>query len=282
MSKDTQFRTIDVPGTPPSRIIIGDCREVLPQLPEGAADCIFADPPFNLGEAYSVWRDTMPGREYREFTRQWLAATVPLLSARGSLWVNCPDEIAARVVTCLEDEHGLMLADWCIWHYRFGQWTNRRFVRSHVHALHFVRDANYIWNPGSVLVDSDRASKYKDARTQQTNTPGKRVPLDVWCGENDGPYWGRVQGNSAERRTQTKGALKDHPNQLPEVYLERVILSTTNEGSLVLTPFVGSGTELTVARALGRVGLGVEIGEAEAVSAAARIESGAVRINKSA
>jgi adenine-specific DNA-methyltransferase len=62
--------------------------------------------------------------------------------------------------------------------------------------------------------------------------------------------WGRIQGNNKERR-------KDHPNQVPEVYLERVIRACSNESDLVLDPFLGSGTTCTVARALRRRSIGI-------------------------
>lgn len=87
-----------------------------------------------------------------------------------------------------------------------------------------------------------------------------RVPMDVWYGK----YWGRIQGNNKERRHQ-------HHNQIPEAYLERVILACSNVGGLVLDPFLGSGTTSTVARALSRHSIGIEYGQANAVQAWDRI-----------
>lgn len=273
-------KTLTVSGSPACKVLVGDCREIMPLITAGGFDCIFADPPFNQGEPYSAWKDTLPGQEYRQFTKEWLDGCVRLLSNKGNFWINCPDQIAARVVVHLEDTHGLTLRNWCVWHYRFGQWKDSGFIKSKVHALHFVKDKDRaIWNPDEVLVASDRASKYNDPRTQDTEKPGQRVPLDVWGITDafdsdypgDGPNWGRIQGQNKERNHQ-------HSNQLPERYLERVIRSTSNPDSLFFTPFVGSGTELTVARALGRISMGVEIGESEAASAVERIERGAVRI----
>lgn len=273
-------RVLKADGDPPCKILVGDCREIMPFVSPESVDLIFADPPFNIGEPYSEWKDTLPGKEYRKFTEEWLDGCVRLLKPSGSLWVNCPNEIAARVVVHLEDNHGLVQADWCCWHYRFGQWTDRGFIKSKSHALHYVRDKSLaVWNPDEILVSSDRKSKYKDSRTENTKNPGKRVPLDVWGVTDafdpdypgDGPNWGRIQGQNAERRPQ-------HSNQLPERYLERVIRSTSNPGDFVLTPFAGSGTELVVARALGRVGMGIEIGVKEAHSAFERVKNGAVRI----
>jgi len=49
-----------------------------------------------------------------------------------------------------------------------------------------------------------------------------------------------------------------HPTPKPEALLERVILATSNEGDLVLDPFVGSGTTCAVANRLGRNWIGIE------------------------
>ena len=113
---------------------------------------------------------------------------------------------------------------------------------------------------------SDRATKYNDERTKDTATPGLRPPLDVWGADGE-PFWGRVPGNSKERRP-------NHPNQLPEVYLERVLLSASDPEDLVLDPFLGSGTSCTVARALGRRSIGIERSPQSAQSAFERIRLG--------
>jgi DNA modification methylase len=92
---------------------------------------------------------------------------------------------------------------------------------------------------------------------------GLRVPMDVWYGK----YWGRIQGNNKERR-------HNHHNQIPEVYLERVIKACSNPGDLVLDPFCGSGTTSTVARGLSggaRRSITIEFSAVNASSAWERI-----------
>jgi DNA modification methylase len=46
--------------------------------------------------------------------------------------------------------------------------------------------------------------------------------------------------------------MPNHPNQLPERYLERVIKAYTIVGDWVFDPFGGTGTTATVAAKLGR------------------------------
>ena len=50
-----------------------------------------------------------------------------------------------------------------------------------------------------------------------------------------------------------------HPTQKPEYLLERIILSCTRPGDLILDPYLGSGTTGKVAKELGRKFIGIEL-----------------------
>jgi site-specific DNA-methyltransferase (adenine-specific) len=255
-------------------VYVGDSRELLRTVPEcvnGEVDLIFADPPFNWQVPYDEWDDGMPREEFLAFTYDWLDGCVDALTPRGSLWVNIPDDTAAEIVVHLK-KRGMAMINWCVWHFRFGQHRRGNFIVSKVHALYFAKDAsNRTWNEEPILEPSDRATTYFDPRThnKREGTAGMRVPLDVWYGKN----WGRIQGNNKERRA-------NHENQIPEVYLERVIRACSNEGDLVLDPFLGSGTTATVARELNRRSIGFEYSPANASSAFERIGKGALRVQR--
>lgn len=248
---------------PDTRLYLGDCRDVLPRIPDkGEVDLVFADPPFNWDVPYDEWSDGMPRPEYERFTFDWIDACIDTLAPHGAIWINIPDDTAAEIVMHLK-RRGLTMINWCVWHFRFGQHRDSSFIMSKVHALYFAKNADHRrWNPDEILEQSDRASIYGDARTMaKDHNAGMRVPMDVWYGK----YWGRIQGNNKERRHQ-------HHNQIPEVYLERVIRACSNEGDLVLDPFCGSGTTSTVARAWNRRSITVEFGESNADSAWNRIQ----------
>ena len=254
---------------PEVRVYVGDCREAIPRIPEcarGEVDLVFADPPFNWNRAYDEWRDEMPEAKYLDFTYDWIDLCAKALRPAGSLWINIPDDWAGEIVCYLKGRlsrqpaRRMQVVDWCVWHYRFGQNTTARFINSKVHALHFnALPEQRVWKPERVLELSDRASTYGDKRTlsKKDGMPaGLRVPMDVWYGK----HWGRVQGNNKERRGY-------HDNQLPEVYLHRVIASCTEEGALVMDPFTGSGTTATVARAMNRRYVGTEFSRQNAENA---------------
>lgn len=263
MPKKNLIYRLDNPSTD---IYVGDNREILPQIKEGSVDLVFADPPFNWDVKYGKWRDNMPREAYLKFTYEWLDACLRVLASHGSIWINIPDDTAAEIVVYLKEKK-LTMINWCIWHFRFGQCRNSNFIVSKVHVLYFAKDpAKRIWNPDQVLEPSDRATTYADVRTRRTQTPSLRVPLDVWYGQ----YWGRIQGNNKERRA-------NHENQIPEVYMNRIISACSKKGHLVLDPFLGSGTTCTVARALDRRSIGIEYSKSIAKSAFARIQDGPVR-----
>ncbi len=255
---------------PSLKVYVGDCRKVLGRLPSlvGTVDMVFADPPFNWNRAYDKWDDSMPREDYLAFTYEWLGACNRALRPGGAFWVNIPDDTAAEIVVHLK-QLGLEMENWCIWHYRFGQNTKARFINSKVHALWFVKPgAERTWNSQQVLEPSDRATTYFDPRTMDKKDgmpAGMRVPMDVWYGR----YWGRIQGNNKERRG-------NHDNQLPEVYLERVIQACSNPGELILDPFLGSGTTGVMAHHLGRRFIGCEYSADNARSAFGRIKDGPV------
>jgi DNA modification methylase len=72
----------------------------------------------------------------------------------------------------------------------------------------------------------------------------EKNPSDVW-------YIQMVSGNYPERTP--------HPAQFPEELIERIIKVASNEGDIILDPFIGSGTIARVAKDLKRNYLGYEI-----------------------
>lgn len=273
-----QKRTVIQPihksaDAPYVELYCGDCLEVIPEL-DSKFSLIFADPPFNYRQEYDDCKDSWSDNSYRQFTTLRTFAANSVLNDHGSLWINVPDEIVSHVDTVATTTCGLTRINWCIWHFKFGQCNRSRFIRSKTHLLYYAKNPqDRIWNPDAIAVLSDRATKYGDKRTLESATPCKRVPLDVWSVDNDGAFWGRVQGNSAER-------CEGHPNQLPEKMLERIISACTNPGDWILDPFSGSGTTCTVARALGRNSVGIDVSSQYCKNGFDRAMRGAVRVGK--
>ena len=65
------------------------------------------------------------------------------------------------------------------------------------------------------------------------------------------PFTPRLQGNARERL--------GYPTQKPEALLERIIKASSNEGDIILDPFCGCGTTVTVAEKLKRKWIWIDI-----------------------
>ena len=65
----------------------------------------------------------------------------------------------------------------------------------------------------------------------------------------------------------------EHLTTKPLWLMEEAILASSNPGNMVLDPFMGSGTTLVAARALGRKGIGIEIQEKYCEVAVRRLEA---------
>ena len=224
-----------------NKIICGDCIEVLSKAREPFADLIFADPPFNIGYKYDKYDDEVAGDKYIAWTREWMTACKRVLRPAGSFYIAIGDDYAANVKV-IADEIGLVMRNWIIWHYTFGQQTKNKFARAHTHIFYFVDDEkNFTFNDDVVRIISDRQKIYSDRRAN----PAGKMPDDVW------DEYPRICGTFDERT--------NFPCQMPESLLARIIRASSNKGDWVLDPFCGSGTTVIVASKLKRKYTGIEL-----------------------
>lgn len=244
-----------------------DALELMSTFREESIELVFMDPPFNIGEPYDSVVDSLSEDAYLTNLGAWIIQSAKIVKSTGSIWLNLPDRWAANAVL-MAQKIGLILENWCIWHYRFAQCQPRRFLRSKTHALWFSKGNPYV-ETSFARVPSDRATIYADQRIGETENGGTRMDFDVWGFDR---YWGRVQGNNAERGLT--------PNQLPEKYLERIIGTCSKEGDFVVDPFCGSGTTATVASAMNRRCITGDVSENYARAAFARVIEGSVRVGE--
>jgi len=243
-----------------NQVLSGDCLKWLAKMPKGCVDLAFADPPFNIGYEYDSYDDRRERDDYLAWAEKWLAAVRRVLKPTGSFFLAIGDEYVAEHKVLI-DKLGLTLRNWIVWHYTFGVHCTKKFSRSHAHILYYVVDPKrFTFNADEIRIPSARQTTYADRRAN----PKGKVPDDTWVlrpqedessfrPESDTWYVSRVCGTFKER--------VDHPCQMPEALLERIIRVASNPGDLVLDPFGGSGTTLVTANRLGRQWLGIELSE---------------------
>src|SRR5271167_4843731 len=98
----------------------GDCVEGLGQLESESVDLVFADPPFNIGYKYDVYRDKRGCEQYVDWTRTWGQAVRRVLKPDGTFWLAIGDDFAAQLKLLFQDELGFHCRSWVVWYYTFG------------------------------------------------------------------------------------------------------------------------------------------------------------------
>lgn len=226
----------------PNGVYQGDCLELLEQVAPQSVDLVFADPPFNIGFSYDTYDDRLEYDDFVAWSKRWIDACQRALKPNGSFYIAIGDEFAAEI-RMIGRDLGLHLRNWIIWHYSFGQNTQKKFARAHAHIFYFVKDADdFVFNDQQVRFPSARHTEYSDKRAN----PLGRVPDDVW------DEFPRVCGTFSERQGW-------HGCQMPEALLARIIRASSQPGDLVLDPFSGSGTTVVTAAKLGRRYLGFDL-----------------------
>jgi modification methylase len=243
------------------QVIEGDCVERMKALPEGCADLVFADPPYNMqlrGELRRPdqskvdavddhWDQFSSFEVYDHFTREWLSAARRCLKDTGSLWVIGSYHNIFRVGATLQDLGFWILND-VVWRKSnpMPNFKGRRFTNAHETLIWATKnpDQKYTFNYEAMKALNDELQMRSD------------WTLPICAGHE------RLKGADGQ---------KAHSTQKPEALLHRVIVSSTKPGDVILDPFFGSGTTGAVAKRLGRHFIGIEREKTYADVARARI-----------
>ncbi len=253
----------------------GDCISGMQKLPDQSVQLVFADPPFNIGYDYDEYDDRLDCEKYLDWSRQWMEQVHRVLAADGSFWLAIGDDYAAELKVEAQ-KIGFHARNWVVWYYTFGVHCKTKFTRSHTHLFYFIKDPKkFTFNTKAVAVPSARQLVYGDSRAN----PDGRMPDDTWilrpqdCDgftpEEDTWYFPRVAGTFKERAG-------FHGCQMPEQLLGRIIRACSNEDDVVLDPFSGSSTTVTVAKKLGRQYLAFELSKEYAKLGRKRLKAAAV------
>ncbi len=279
---------------PRNGLYLHDCVAALKRLDAGSVDLAFADPPFNIGFDYDVYDDGRDPETYLGWCKEWIGQVHRVLKPDGTFWLAIGDEYAAELKVLAQREIGFHCRSWVIWYYTFGVNCKAKFTRSHAHLFYFVKDKDRFTFRGDELenrIPSARQLVYADRRAN----PHGRLPDDTWIIEptaatepapNTAATWVLRPQDLADRFTATEdtwyfprvaGTFKEregfHGCQMPEQLLGRIIRCCSQPGELVLDPFSGSATTLSVAKKLGRDYLGFDLSEQYVTRGLSRLEN---------
>lgn len=233
-------------------LYVGDCLKIMKQLSSESVNLTIVDPPYNIGYDYDCYSDTKTSTDYMHWSQCWFDEVYRLLKNDGAMWLIIGDSYVSELDTMIKK--CMTRRNWCIWHYTFGNNQRKKFTPSHVHLLYYVKNEKQcVWNSDAVAVPSARQTKYNDIR----GIAGGKSPDDVWILNpklvDSDTLWveSRICGTFRER--------VNHPAQLPEAIVERIIRCSSNVGQTVFDPMAGSGTVAAVAIREERMFIGCEL-----------------------
>lgn len=217
-------------------IIQGDCLDWFSKQQDNEpVDCIFADPPFGIGEGkfeqhYNPRKHIVDGyteapNDYATFSKQWISEAERILKPGGALWIVSGWTNLHHILNACS----LPLRNHIIWQFSFGVHTKKKFVSSHYHLLYYIKPPikDAVFN----IQFADTKESYHDRQ-------------DVWFISK--------KYKTGEAKTQ---------NSLPVALVEKCLRYTTKVGDVVVDPFAGSGTTLLAAKQLDRNAIGIEISD---------------------
>ncbi|MBX3119763.1 MAG: site-specific DNA-methyltransferase [Fimbriimonadaceae bacterium] len=225
--------------------------DLLKDIPDEAAQLIVTSPPYNLGKPYESRLDLS---EYVSQQKKVITECVRTLHRSGSICWQVGNYVDKGEIVPLDialypvfESLGLQLRNRIVWHFGHGLHATKRFSGRYEVILWFTRSPDYYFDLDPIRVPQKYPNKkaFKgDKAGQLSCNPLGKNPSDVWDVPN-------VKSNHIEKTI--------HPCQFPVELIERLVLSMTRPGDLVIDPFMGVASTAIAALIHGRRAAGAEI-----------------------
>lgn len=273
-----------------NKIVVGDVRGVLSDLPFQGFDCVITSPPYWKLRRYTDSEQEI-GQEYsiQEYLRELAGVfqdTALHMNSKGSIWVNLGDNFehgSPKLVPwmfAMEMVHrGFILRNVVIWYKpdSMAESTQRRFSQKYEPFFWFTLEDDYYFNFEGAAIPCKMSTVkrlenefYANKGTDVSRMAGKlgdqshKIEEYLSRGVNAGDLWPIMCNHEKV----------EHTAPYPIELLVRPIITTCPPGGLVFDPFMGSGT---TAKAVLEVGnkrryFGVDINEKAVEEANRRVQ----------
>lgn len=244
-------------------IVCADLLEVIDQIPDGIADLIIIDPPYNLSKDFNGLAFSATSSEkYAAYLRTWFHKVCNKLKPTGSLYMCGDWKCTSALQTVIEER--LTILNRITWQREKGRGAKTNWKNAMEDIWFAVKDPHaYYFDVESVKMKRKVLAPYRidgQPKDWEATSEGKyrlTYPSNFWD-DISIPFWSMPENT-------------DHPTQKPEKLYAKLILASSRKGDFIFDPFMGSGTTAVVAKKLGRKYLGVEINEEYCLWAAKRL-----------
>ena len=272
-----------------NRLIYGDNLDIMESLlvgndkelsMKGKIDLIYIDPPFLTKSDYKskisiLKNDEIVEIEQLAYSDTWKKGIVSylkmlyprlvimreLLSEKGSIYVHLDWHVLHYVKIIMDEIFGEEnFLNEIIWSYKSGGVSKKYFSRKHDTILLYSKTRNYIFNPQKEKSYNRNFKPYRFKGVKEFQDEMGWYTLvnmkDVW---------------EIDMVGRTSGERVGYATQKPENLLKRIILSSSNEDSIVADFFAGSGTTGIAAERLNRRWIMTDIGRPASIAIQKRL-----------
>lgn len=236
-----------------NRTLNGDILQMLEFVPDGFADLIIIDPPYNLSKNFNGMKFASRSQEgYDEYLATWFPAVCKKLKSNGSLYICGDWKCTSSLQRAVEKE--LTVLNRITWQREKGRGAKSNWKNGMEDIWFAVKNpADYYFDVEAVKMKRKVLAPYKaDGKPKDWNEESEgnfrlTYPSNFWD-DISVPFWSMPENT-------------DHPTQKPEKLYAKLILASSRLGDIVFDPFLGSGTASVVAKKLGRRFCGIEQNE---------------------
>ena len=237
----------------------GNCLELLDAIaakyPEGRFDCIFADPPYFLSNGgitchagkmvrvdKGTWDQSRGPELNHEFNLEWLRRCQSVLKPNGTIWVSGTLHVIFSIGYAMQ-QLGFKILNDVTW--------EKPNPPPNLSCRYFTHSTETVlW-----AAKNDKSKYCFNYDLMRQSNGGKQMKT----------VWTMTAPSSGEKEH------GKHPTQKPVALIERCLLASSNEGDLILDPFLGGGTTAVAAVRLARRCVGIEADEAHLNLSIARV-----------
>jgi site-specific DNA-methyltransferase (adenine-specific) len=250
-----------------TKIILGDCKDKLKEIPDNTVDLIFTSPPY-ADQRKNTYGGIHPNK-YVEWFLPISEQLLRVLNPKGTFVLNIKEKVVngERSTYVMElilamKKQGWHWTEEFIWHKKNsypGKWPNR-FRDSWERLLQFNKQKNFYMYQDEVMVPMGDWAKTRLKKLSDTDKIRDESKVGSGFGKNISNWLKRDKAyptNVLHLATECNN--KNHSAAFPEGLPEWFIRLFTKIGDTVLDPFMGSGTTNFVALRMSRNSIGIEI-----------------------
>ncbi|MBI4824913.1 MAG: site-specific DNA-methyltransferase [Nitrospirae bacterium] len=249
-----------------TKIMLGDCREVLKSLDENSIDMIVTSPPY-ADSRNGTYGGIKPDH-YVEWFLPISKELLRVLKPDGTFILNIKEKVinGERHTYVIElilemKKQGWLWTEEFMWHKKNcypGKWPNR-FRDSWERLLQFNKSRKFNMYQEEVMIPMGDWAKTRLKNLSETDKVRDNSKVGSGFGKKISNWLDKDKAYPTNvLHMATECSNRNHSAVFPEALPEWFVKLFTREGDWVLDPFMGSGTTLRVANKLKRHSIGID------------------------